>query len=248
MRLWPEVVAVRNITSKKNIEETVLFTINSEHPDHMAEFCESLSHITVGDAMARAVTAINETERMICAGPDATPLGSVACALITFRSFLTRYSKPGVRPPSGIDFDPVVWDEFDNPAEYKRTIDKTKAYKANIPNRFWAAFSDVEHLESTESVDRFRLKQFLGLDDSGEPTILIGIEDGKEPHFFIPTGWDGFTNRHFLENVDYDPADPSTHFGYTRDLASAGTDARGAREVVSKPVSTEHTNLIRKYL
>jgi len=243
---------------KENVERTKLFIRNIECAKHVALFSEALERVTTGNSVNRAKSAIQESTKlgqrlMICMGPNAASVGSGACALIAFTSFLKRYLAPGIRGThtglSDLDLESEVWDGLEDPAHYSTLVNPAMEYRSNIPNRFWAALDDVDTMEDREGKRTVsRVRSFLGLDDNGKPALLIRTVAGKEPrHFFVPTGWDGFAAAHFRENDLYNDSDPTTHYGFTLDLAAAPIERPGAREVVAEPVSACNTELVRRY-
>lgn len=235
---------------RQNITRTNLFTLNPQHTDHVSAFCSALDDLNDGDALARAINAIRQSGRMICAGPGAGDVGAAASALVTLTSFVKRYADPGKRGPMGDPSDPDIhadiWNALDDPRYYDFVVNPNEEYKSSLPNRFWARLDDIDNFESTGRATAVRLRQFLGLDHEARLSLLISIRKENEPHFTVPTGWDGFSNGYFRENAAYAMADIDSHFGVTLDLA-ATPEKVGAREVVSPPVPTPHTYLVRKY-
>jgi hypothetical protein len=236
-----------------NVERTTLFPLNIEHEVHVDSFCKALEKVTLGNSVQRAKSTIDDSAKkgkriMICVGPQASSIGTGVSALIAFSSFQKRYLLPGVRGTADPDFDTMVWDALADPGHYNSIVNPTKEYRGAVPNRFWAVLDDIIELESRDIVTISRLRHFLGLDDNGKPALLIRISTGKGPRqFTIPTGWDGFTNKYFRENRDYNPSDPNTHFGFTLDLESGSTEKPGAREMVAEPVPAGDTELVQRY-
>lgn len=223
-----------------NIQRGALIERNPDLRKEISSFARAIASGPKSDGPVKdAANAIEESEAMICAGPQAADLGSEACTLVSFEVFLEWWS---VYPRADPETKKRMWDDLAKLDTYPGWVDPMGEARSCLPHRFWTGISELTKLGALHSVPTSRLCDYLGLrwSDRG---LLIGILPGKEPSFAVPTGWDGFDNQFFRENDSYDAGDPSTNCGYTIDQS---TFSPGAREVVSRPVRLSDTELLKR--
>ena len=232
---WWNALAQSHTPLRQNIDQDQLFDSSLEASSHLREFTEGLANLSDNptDPVTQAKEVINNTGKMVCAGPlNTQALNGSLChlksSLIVYR-YLTNDASRTALPTAlsgGYNATALAAWACDLSETYRQKLAADEFIRGQLPNAFWTLDEDFYSLDGPTCN---RMRAFLGLEPVSpeEIQIVFFLSVADVSHKWVPTGWDAFDNPHFL------PQRGGATFGQTKDLHTGGD---GARELVTRPI------------
>jgi len=233
---------------KRNLDRDAVWKQSNELENHLGEFAEGLKALVVSrrrnTPLGDAKLVIDSRQCLVCIGPVAVIKDKQLCRLVSATDVYLWLADQAIRPPLPRDstggFDPIglkTWAQLlTNHETYLGQLRKDAILRGMLPVAFWVPESDISINGSYLTRERMLAK--LGLDARRDISIgfILQLEKSQLPEVRVPTGWDAFCNPHFS------PQDIGSATGYTIDIE---TNERGAREIVSLPVSAFMAKIVK---
>lgn len=133
---------------------------------------------------------------------------------------------------------------------YEEYIDQDQELRGEIPCNFWAYGPDLEgYRNGGLNASIQELLRFLGVEAVNSPFALFQLDVAASQidgiRFHVPTAFEAFENYYFW-------AQPAERVeGATWDLNTSpdpDKKARGAKEMVTKPIKIKHLKFVRAYI